>query len=164
MDLDGEQCGEKINWQDSYNILIKGKKGFISSRKSKGDLFYKLFLGDYCCNPACQKDCKYKYTSSSADLRIGDLWGKEYVKNEDGVSALIAFTTKGQGVIEKLDNCTLIEHPLEIVAEGQMKYNVGKAYCSSIMMHCLKHNSPLFMVNGIIFVERVIRKLKRLFA
>lgn len=164
MELDGERCGEKVDWQDSYNMLIKGKKGFISSRKSKGDLFYRLFLGDFCCNPACQKNCKYKYTSSSADLRIGDLWGKEYAKNEDGVSALIAFTTKGQEVIKKLDGCIIKEHPLEVVAEGQMKQNVGKAYCSKIMMQCLKHKSPLYIINGIIFIERVLRKLKRLFA
>lgn len=57
------------------------------------------FLGDYCCNKACQKACKYKYNRSSADIRIGDAWGNEYKDNEKGISALIAFTAKGQEII-----------------------------------------------------------------
>lgn len=26
MDIDGEHTGEKVNWHDSYNLLIKGEK------------------------------------------------------------------------------------------------------------------------------------------
>lgn len=164
MGLDGKRCGEKVDWHESYNLLIREKKSFLSSRKSQGDLFYKLFLGDYSCNPACRKNCKYKYSSSSADIRIGDLWGKTYSNNEDGVSALITFTPKGNEVISRLDECTLVEHPFEVVAEGQMKRNVGKAVLASFMMTCLKLHLPLFMVNGVILFERILRKLKSFFA
>lgn len=98
---------------------------------SQGDIFYNLFLGDFCCNKACQKDCKYKYNRSSADIRIGDLWGKTYCKNEDGVSALVAFTDKGGNIIHQL-NCNLVEHPFEVVAEGQMKQNCHTAHLAAI--------------------------------
>lgn len=41
-----------------------------------------MFLGDYCSGKHCQERCKYKYDKSSADIRIGDLWGKTYAKDE----------------------------------------------------------------------------------
>lgn len=138
MSIDGEEkCGEKVNWHDSYNLLMKGEKGYLNSRLSQGDIFYKLFLGDYCSNPACSKNCKYKYKASGADIRIGDLWGKTYQHNEDGVSAAIAFTPKGNKIIRSL-NCTLIEHPFDIVAEGQMKRNCRKAKLSYIVRQWIK--------------------------
>ena len=74
------------------------------------------------------KKCKYKYDNSSADIRIGDLWGKKYANTDDGVSALITFTTKGEEVISSLKEVTIKEHPMEIVAEGQMKSNAKKAH------------------------------------
>ena len=164
MSIDGEKTGEKVNWHDSYNLLIKGKKGFFNSRLSQGDLFYKLFLGDYCCNPACQKKCKYKYDQSSADIRIGDLWGKTYMKDEEGVSALVAFTEKGQKVIKKLENCTLQEHPFSVVAEGQMKKNAGKSLISPIVKGILRSSIPMnrTLCNILFFLERIINKIVRI--
>lgn len=120
MSIDGENTGEKVNWHDSYNLLIKEKKGFLNSRLSQGDFFYNLFLSNSCLGKACYEKCKYKYNRSAADIRIGDFWGKTYQDNEDGVSAVIAFTKKGDEVL-KLCNCTLVKHPFNIVAEGQMK-------------------------------------------
>ena len=133
MGIDGESKGEKINWHDSYNLLIREKKNYYNSRLSKGDIFYRLFLGDFCCNPACVKDCKYKYKASSADIRIGDMWGDTYKNNEDGVSTLVAYTDKGAEVINDLEGCILVEHPFDVVAEGQMKKNAGVAHTSSIV-------------------------------
>lgn len=120
MSIDGENTGEKVNWHDSYNLLIRGKKGFYNSRLSQGDPFYRLFLSDSCLGKACYDKCKFKYDHSSADIRIGDLWGTTYKDNEDGVSAAIAFTEKGDELLHQC-NCTLVEHPFEVVAEGQMK-------------------------------------------
>lgn len=164
MSIDGEKTGEKINWHDSYNMLIRGKKGKFNSRLSQGDIFYKLFLGDFCCNPACQKNCKFKYNSSSADIRIGDLWGKTYKNNEDGVSALVGFTEEGINIIKTLKGCTLIEHPFETVAEGQMKRNAGKALSSPIIMHILRSNAPInkTIIKSIFLFERVINKVKHI--
>ena len=122
MSMDGEKTGEKVDWHDSYNMLIREKKSFYNSRLSQGDPFYRLFLSDTCLGKACYDKCKFKYDHSSADIRIGDLWGKTYKDNEDGVSAAIAFTDKGNEVLHQC-NCTLVEHPFEVVAEGQMKKN-----------------------------------------
>ena len=123
MGIDGERTSNPIDWHESYNLLIREKKSFVQSRRSQGDLFYKLFLGDYCLGNQCANHCKYKYDKSSADIRIGDLWGSTYKDNEEGVSALISFTEKGRQVICDLHDVTLVEHPFEVVAEGQMKRN-----------------------------------------
>lgn len=120
MSIDGMLTAEPVNWHDSYNLLIRGKKGFLNSRLSQGDMFYRLFLSDACLGKACYEKCKYKYNKSAADIRIGDLWGKTYNDNEDGVSATIAFTEKGNNILKE-SNCSLIEYSFDIVAEGQMK-------------------------------------------
>ena len=129
---------------------------------SKWDLFYKLFLGDVCLGPQCEKQCKYKYDKSSADIRIGDLWGNTYKDNQKGVSALVTFTEKGRDVVESLQNVTLVENPFEVVAEGQMKKNAKAKESSPIVMYLLRKG---FVLNGRIFKmalfsQRVITKLK----
>lgn len=120
MGIDGEESStEKIDWHDSYQMLIREKKSFIESRMSQGDAFYALFLSDCCLGKACYDHCKYKYDHSSADIRIGDLWGKTYAHDEDGVSAAVAFTAKGLSVLQGC-GCQLTPHKFDVVAEGQM--------------------------------------------
>lgn len=162
MGMDGENTSKPVDWHDSYNLLIKGKKTHIQSRLSQGDLFYKLFLGDVALGPQCEKQCKYKYDKSSADIRIGDLWGKTYKDNQKGVSALVAFTAKGREVVEGLQNVTLVEHPFEVVAEGQMKQNAKAKETRTAVMYLLRKG---FTLNGVVFKivlfsQRVITKLK----
>lgn len=120
MAIDGEEKGEKIDWHESYNLLIREKKSFINSRLSQGDMFYRLFLSDACLGKACYEKCKYKYNHSAADIRIGDLWGDTYQNDDDGVSGAIAFTEKGKAVLDGC-NCEFVEHPFDVVAEGQMR-------------------------------------------
>lgn len=160
---------KRTGWHDSWAMKINGERTEVYSQLSKGDIFYNLFLGDFCCNRACQKDCKYKYDRSSADIRIGDLWGKTYANNEDGVSALVAFTERGNTLIQQMD-CELKEHPFEIVAEGQMKKNCHTAYLSAIAWRMLKNDKlysakewkRLIMSEKILQLpKRVIRKLKQ---
>lgn len=139
MSMDGEKTGEKVDWHDSYNMLIREKKSFYNSRLSQGDPFYRLFLSDTCLGKACYDKCKFKYDHSSADIRIGDLWGKTYKDNEDGVSAAIAFTDKGNEVLHQC-NCTLVEHPFEVVAEGQMKTSPVKNRLYNHVSSALKDN------------------------
>lgn len=120
MDIDSINTSELINWKDSYNFLIRGKRTYINSKLSQGDMFYKLFLSDACLGKACYEKCKYKYDKSAADIRIGDLWGNTYKNNTEGVSAVSIFTEKGHEILNQC-NITLKQHSFEIIAEGQMK-------------------------------------------
>lgn len=137
MAIDGENSMEQKDSND-FETLIRERDTKYKSWLTRGDIFYNLFLGDYCCNPACVKDCKYKYNQSSADIRIGDLWGDTYKDNNKGVSAVVTFTEKGKRVVESLKNVTLMEHPFEVVAEGQMKNNVKKKPTYGLVMIFLK--------------------------
>lgn len=140
MGIDGEEHGEKINWHDSYDMLIRGKKSYIESRLSQGDMFYQLFLGDCCLGKQCYDHCKYKYNHSSADIRIGDLWGKTYNDDEDGVSGAVAFTQKGNEVLKQC-NCELVEHSFDVVAEGQMKTCPQRIGVYNKILETLKNDS-----------------------
>lgn len=142
MAIDGDDCQEKVGWRESYNLLIRGKKSQLYSRKSQGDLFYRLFLSNLCLGKACYKDCKYKYLNSSADIRIGDFWGKTYQDNDEGVSAVIAFTKKGDDILHKT-NIELQYHPADVVIEGQLKQRIQRPLLSPIMMWLLRINIPL---------------------
>lgn len=140
MGIDGEEHGEKINWHDSYDMLIGKKKSYIESRLSQGDMFYQLFLGDCCLGKQCYDHCKYKYNHSSADIRIGDLWGKTYNDDEDGVSGAVAFTQKGNEVLKQC-NCELVEHSFDVVAEGQMKTCPQRIGAYNKILETLKNDS-----------------------
>lgn len=111
---------KRTGWHDSWAMAITGEISSVYSRISKGDMFYQLFLSDSCLGKACYHNCKFKYKQSSADIRIGDLWGKTYLHDEKGVSAVITFTEKGNNLLHQT-NCSLKEHPFDVVAEGQMK-------------------------------------------
>lgn len=125
--IDGDKLDDKNNRCESYNSLIKDRKGFYNSRYSQGDVFYRLFLGDACLGKACYSKCKFKYDKSSADIRIGDSWGAYYKDNEEGVNSVITFSEKGETLLQQC-NVTLEELPFELLAEGQMKHSPNRPF------------------------------------
>ena len=136
MKIDGGTENEKVIRHGFYDRSIKGKTSSLNSRLSQGDMFYRLFLSDGCLGKACYEHCKFKYNHSSADIRIGDLWGKAYIDNEEGVSAAVAFTGKGQEILNQC-GCVLVPHPFELVAEGQMPVAPSKPYYHERLRQCL---------------------------
>lgn len=134
---------KRTGWHDSWAMKLVGEKSEVYSLMSKGDLFYRLFLGGWCMNKACIKNCKYKWKASSADIRIGDLWGPTYQKEEKGVSALITFTEKGEKVVKGLQNCSIKELPFETSAEGQMKFNAKNSYLHFLAQFMLNHSKQI---------------------
>lgn len=152
-------------WHDSYDLLIRGEKSFYNSRLSQGDRFYRFFLSDACLGKACYERCKYKYDRSAADIRIGDLWGNTYKSNEDGVSAAVAFTEKENKILCSC-GCELIEHPFNVVAEGQMKECPRRPRLRSwiLVRFCSGHSlrSTLIMYKLCCLLKRIINKLIRI--
>lgn len=69
---------------------------------------------------------------------------------------MIAFTEKGCEVVESLKYVTLIEHPFEVVAGGQMKKNAKPKTMKPIIMSVLKNGGSL---NGLPF--RVAYNIQR---
>lgn len=161
--IDGEKASESTKEQDGYAIKMKGANSAWVSRCSQGDLFYRLFLGDFCSSPACANNCRFKHDHSAADIRIGDFWGKTYENEDKGVSTVVVFSERGKEVISKLSSCTFIPHSFDVATEGQMKKNISHATVRPLMMRLLrfKHPNP-FWVKSLVFVERVIKRLKRI--
>lgn len=135
---------DKISgWHQSWNISSYNKQDFwdekpkYRSSSKNGDTFYFMFLSNIALNPACYSDCKYKECSSSADIRIGDLWGHLYANNEEGVSAVLTFTEKAKSVLGKI-NTTLIPHTSDVITEGQMKERISKPWYYSVVSKAIR--------------------------
>lgn len=111
-----------------------------------------------------RKTANTNWSTPLRDVRVGDLWGKAYADNQEGVSALISFTEKGRQLIEGIDGITLIEHPFEVVAEGQLKRNVQRKPFSKIVMKHLKGQKLIdtLYFKSLIFSLKVVGKLNRI--
>jgi coenzyme F420-reducing hydrogenase beta subunit len=160
---------KQFGWHDSYNMRINGAKGNYEKRLTHGDPFYRLFLSDQCLGSACYSPCRFKNDSSSADVRIGDFWGKTYSGNEAGVSACVAFTPKGVEILSELresGGCSLKEEPYAVVSEGQMKRSLHKPWAYNCFMKLLRGKKNVKFINTLVkiyvFPMRVIKKMKRI--
>lgn len=148
-----------FGWHDSWNMNIHGEISSISRRWSHGDLFYKMFLSNSCLGKACYKKCKFKGTASSADIRIGDLWGKTYKNEEKGVNSVVVFTEKGHEAL-KQSNCQLKCHPYEIVAEAQMEKHLKEPLTRGLICKLLATSLPLKIIFVVVQFTRISYLLK----
>ena len=151
---------KQTGWHDSWVMKVDGK---YSSWFSKGDLFYQMFLKDRCLGKACYKNCKYKFDKSAADIRIGDLWGKAYEKNELGVNGVVCYTTRGKSLLNDMKTVLHLESSsIEIVGEAQMKVCARKPISYSYVMSCLKRGESLNHIHKVSsyieLLERIPRK------
>lgn len=155
-------------WQDSKVVSVTpttdttGPSALYSSSLSEGDLFYKFFLGNVCLGRACYDKCKYKMEQSAADIRIGDLWGSAYAKNQEGVSALLVLTDRGMQIAEELQICCHLEpQTLKIVTEGQMHKSPAQPFIYKQISHLLRSAVPLRRIAPVISAYRTLILPKR---
>ena len=165
MAIDGEKHGDPVNWHDSYNLLIREKKTFLNSRLSQGDMFYRMFLSDYCLGKHCYAKCKYKHLNSSADLRIGDMWGDYYKDNEEGVTGLLVLTEKGKILLNELEGtCHFEQQDTSLVTEGQMAVPpvVNETLRNWVFKGLRSHLSMMAFYRIFFTLIRINRRIKRL--
>lgn len=135
-------------WHDSWNIRMQfdhgnGATTIRNFRKRDGDIFYRMFLGNFCQAPACYDSCRFKACSSEADIRLGDLWGRKYAAEQQGVSGILAMTPRGQEVLSQLSSCQIHEEPLAIVQEEQMRHRAVRPWGSRLTMWLLQSRCSL---------------------
>lgn len=140
-------------WHDSLKMHIKGESGIYEGGINQGDIFYRLFLQDYCLGRACYSKCKFKMESSSADIRVGDLWGRMYQSNDRGVSALLAMSKKGEKILSEIPGLYIREEELSIVTEGQMLTSPIMPNIRGILLKLLNRE------NGNMLAERILISL-----
>lgn len=80
-------------------VVVDGKPVFKSNPDEDG--FYELFFSDQVLNDGCN-DCILRSTLEYTDIRLGDFWGKKYLSNNRGVSAISVATEKGKILLNKI--------------------------------------------------------------
>lgn len=111
---------KSIGWHD-FTMEIQSEDS-IYSHSSEYDMFYKAFFDNILLNTACRK-CVVRKEVSSADIRLGDFWGKTYQYDQDGISAVLIMSEQGKSLLKRLVNEKLVkvikQHPVEECISNQ---------------------------------------------
>lgn len=115
----------KVKGWGAFHIEVDadGKKVFVSTPQK--DEFYSLFFSDMVLNDACA-DCKLRSTMEYTDIRLGDFWGKRFLSDKRGVSAVAIVTERGKQLFDAIkDQFTTGDSSME---EVLVKQSYGKVY------------------------------------
>lgn len=90
-------------WGNFYVVVVVEGVSYpievVSPRIKDG--FYEMFFSDLVLNDSCP-DCELRSTLEYADIRLGDFWGKSYVMNHQGVSAVTVMTEHGGRIMDSI--------------------------------------------------------------
>lgn len=156
----------KVKGWGNFVITLEGCNGhekFISNNKK--DEFYTLFFSDMVLNESCY-ECKLRSTLEYADLRIGDFWGKAYVGNRSGVSAVSVVSEIGEKIFKGIQSDIFLQtHKYDDFLPYQ---SYGKVYCkndklSSLIFDGLRdNNTSLKDIVKLLYRNQTVKqKLKR---
>lgn len=104
-------------------VVVEGVKAFISSPKH--DEFYSLFFSDHVLNDACS-NCKLRSTMEYTDIRLGDFWGKRFLNDRKGVSAVAITSERGMWAFDAIKGLFTTEE--SCMLEVLVKQSYGKVY------------------------------------
>ncbi len=91
----------KVKGWGSFHISAYAGEERVFTSSPRRDAFYELFFSDMVLGEACH-DCRLRSTLAYTDIRLGDFWGKRYVWNHRGVSAVSLCTERGREVFEAI--------------------------------------------------------------
>ena len=100
--IDNANFRSKIRgWGNFYVVaaVVDGKPVYYSNNKDNE--FFDIFFSDQVLNEACN-DCLLRSSLAYTDIRLGDFWGKQYVLNNTGVSALSLVTDKSKVLFREI--------------------------------------------------------------
>jgi len=122
------------------------------------NIFFKMFLENIVLNEPCYQ-CPYHGTRSSADIRMGDLWGTKFDNDREGVSGILAFTENGKNIVESMNDVGFVNNEsIDIVCEGQLNGDLPVPECRKAILKALQSNKTLNQINSTTFFRY---KLKR---
>ena len=165
------------SWR-GYSVKVSFDNGEESCVGHGDDDYIKLFLSEICLRPSCY-DCKFRESSSGADLTIGDAWGVEnwmpHMDDNKGTSVVVVNTEKAQKLLMDI-------MPYMVCAEANCKTALysNKMYYKSVKPHPNRKNffaafasgasmdalvalakKPLWR-RGLSFAKRCVKKLLKL--
>ena len=123
--FDDVQFRSKARGWGAYHVEVgvDGKRAFLSTPKK--DEFNLLFFSDYVLNDACN-DCKLRSTMEYTDIRLGDFWGKKFLSDKKGVSAVAITSAKGREVFVAIKEDFITGD--STMKEVLVKQSYGKTY------------------------------------
>ena len=101
--FDGVTFRSKKRGWGNYCLDIETGGNTIYKSKRVNDSFYELFFSDTVLNESCY-DCQVRSTLEYCDIRLGDFWGKSYLTNKRGVSAVSLSTKVGEDIFNKIES------------------------------------------------------------
>ena len=130
-------------WGNFYVLAVKVDGNPVYFSNFMKDEFFKLFFCDQLLNEACN-NCLLRSTLAYTDIRLGDFWGKQYVLNNRGISAVSIVTGKAEVLFKEISSIlTFKEEQYEDFLPWQ---SWGKQYhpdvkLRSVMMEQLRDES-----------------------
>ena len=125
---------KKKGWGVYCVEAIGDNKTVYLSKRGK-DQFYELFFSDYVLNDSCY-DCKFRSSLEYCDIRLGDFWGKKFIGNHKGVSAVTLCTNKGASLFGEISGIDYQEFDIAEFLPNQgwnKEYHISKANRKAIM-------------------------------
>lgn len=135
-----------VDWHSSYCIHAEDREGNAYNGTRERSEFWQIYFENILLSDACI-NCMERLDHSSADIRLGDYWGRRFQTNSDGVSAVFTNTEKGQEIIRKLIAekriCTFEPGMADemLAAQNMQTYLSGTIHQKSIDK--LYHNVPI---------------------
>jgi coenzyme F420-reducing hydrogenase beta subunit len=115
-----------LNKGGLLDVKVSFEDGKTKKIKSQFDMYLRTFLKSIMFMPSCY-ECKFACAERTSDITIADFWGSEKIKNSleaiNGISLMIPNTDKGNKLINKINNASLLKTELEnaIAYNGNLK-------------------------------------------
>lgn len=88
---------KSIGWHN-FVMRVSSETGEYKA-SSEEDLFYHAFFDNVLLARACYT-CSVRQDISKADIRLGDYWGRRFQAHEDGVSAILILSGRGEAFLQ----------------------------------------------------------------
>lgn len=123
--IDEVQFRSKVRGWGAFHIavVVSEKNVFVSSPSK--DEFFSLFFSDTVLNDACS-ECMLRSTMEYTDIRLGDFWGKRFLSDKKGVSAVVIVSDRGKQIFNAVKNGFWTERAS--MREVIVKQSYGKVY------------------------------------
>lgn len=129
--FDDVQFRSKAYGWGSFHVEVNsnGKRVFVSNPTT--DEFYDLFFSDHVLNDACS-ECKLRSTMEYTDIRLGDFWGKRFLNDRKGVSAVAITSERGLRLFDTIKGQFKVD--VSCMKEVLVKQSYGKVYHPNIAL------------------------------
>lgn len=116
---------KKLPWgygSKNFGATIEYSNGKVEVNTDRTNVFLKLFFSNNCLRPNCY-ECKYCGTEKPSDITIADYWGVKEIHpefySENGVSAVITHSTKGEYILNECNNVDIIQSDIKYIENFQ---------------------------------------------